>query len=163
MLGACGSVGSFDASCASPNEPSDETFSLVMAAGIALPLLEFRFVKNFLGDSSRGFWASFPGSSAVAPPATPMLSFAILAIAGALERQLPPPPSHFMLTFLFSVCGSGAAGVLGALVIGLGSAAVVFGAACCCAVGLSGVFGSGFVGLASVGGAGSGMPGSAGA
>ena len=67
-----------------------------MAAGMALLLLELRLVRNFLGDSSLGFFASSPGSSLVAPPLTPMLSFAVWTIAGALDRQLPEPESHFL-------------------------------------------------------------------
>lgn len=63
---------------------------------MASPLLDLRLVRNFLGDSSLGFFASSPGSSPVAPPLTPMLSFAVLTIAGALDRQLPEPESHLL-------------------------------------------------------------------
>jgi hypothetical protein len=67
-----------------------------MEAGMASPLLDFRLVRNFLGDSSLGFFASSSGSSPVAPPLTPMLSFAVLTMAGAFDRQLPEPESHLL-------------------------------------------------------------------
>ena len=73
-------------------------------AGIASPLLDLRLESSFLGDWSFAFLASPLASSEVAPPVTPMLSLAILATAGAFERQLPVPPNHFLLGFLFSVC-----------------------------------------------------------
>jgi len=132
-----------------------------MAAGIALPLLDFRFVRNFLGDASCDFWASCPGSSDVAPPATPILSFAVLTIAGAFDRQLPPPPSHFRLAFLFSVCVLEAAGV--PLVAESGSTIDAFEATFLDVSTLLAVLGGGFEGLASVEGTGSVLPSSAGA
>jgi hypothetical protein len=58
-------------------------------------LLDLRLVRNLVGESSLGFFASSPGSSAVAPPLTPILSVAVFTIAGAFERQLPDPLSHF--------------------------------------------------------------------
>jgi len=79
---------------ASSVKPSDDTLILVMDVGSASPLLDLRLVRNLVGESSFGFFAS-PGSSAVAPPLTPMLSFAVSTSAGALDRQLPVPFSHF--------------------------------------------------------------------
>lgn len=80
----------------SSTRPSEETLTCVMAAGMTLLLLELRLVRNFLGDSSWGCFASSPGSSLVAPPLTPMLSFAVWTMAGALDRQLPDPDSHLL-------------------------------------------------------------------
>lgn len=81
--------------------PSEETLTLVMDVGSALPLLDLRLVKNLVGESSFGDFAWSPGSSPVVPYVTPMLSFAVLTIAGAFARQLPDPPSHFLP---FGVC-----------------------------------------------------------
>jgi hypothetical protein len=82
------------ATFASSVRPSDDTLTLVMDVGSASPLLDLRLVRNLVGESSFGFFAS-PGSSAVAPRLTPMLSFAVSTSAGALDRQLPVPFSHF--------------------------------------------------------------------
>lgn len=76
---------------------------------MASPLLDFRLVRNFLGDSSLGFFASSSGSSPVAPPLTPMLSLAVLTIAGAFDRQLPVPESHLLP---LGVCVPEAVGVM---------------------------------------------------
>lgn len=84
-------VGSFGSSV----RPSEPTLTFVIEVGSALPLLDLRLVRNLVGESSLGFLASSPGSSLVAPPFTPMLSFAVLTTAGAFIRQLPDPPSHF--------------------------------------------------------------------
>lgn len=81
---------------ASSRRPSEDTFTWVMEAGMASPLLDLRLVRNFLGDSSLGFFASSLGSSPVAPPLTPMLSFAVWTMAGAFDRQLPVPESHLL-------------------------------------------------------------------
>lgn len=85
--------------------PSDETLSLVMAAGMASPLLDLRFVKNLAGDWSFALSEASLGSSEAAPPLTltPMLSLAVFTVAVAFDRQLPPPPSHLRLGFLCSV------------------------------------------------------------
>jgi hypothetical protein len=76
--------------------PFEDTLTVVMEVGSALPLLDLRLVRNLVGESSLGFLASSPGSSPVAPPVTPMLSVAVLVEGGAFERQLPDPPSHFL-------------------------------------------------------------------
>lgn len=89
--------------------PSEDTLTSVMEAGMASPLLDFRLVRNFLGDSSLDFFASSSGSSPVAPPLTPMLSFAVLTMAGALDRQLPEPESHLLAR---GVCVPEAVGVV---------------------------------------------------
>jgi hypothetical protein len=65
-----------------------------MDVGSAKPLLDLRLVRNLVGESSLGFFASSSGSSLVAPPSTPMLSLAVFTTAGALDRQLPEPLSH---------------------------------------------------------------------
>ena len=72
--------------------------------GSAKLRLDLRLVRNLTGDSSLGFLGSSLGSSDVAPPLTlmPMVSCAVFTTAGALERQLPVPPSHFRP--LFGVC-----------------------------------------------------------
>jgi hypothetical protein len=98
-LGAVGSasllvVSETFGACDSSVSPSEETLTFVMDVGSAFPLLDLRLVRNLVGASSFGFFASSPGSSPVAPPLTPMLSLAVLTIAGALERQLPDPLSH---------------------------------------------------------------------
>jgi hypothetical protein len=92
-----------------------------------------------------------------------MLSFTVLTIAGAFDRQLPPPPNHFRLAFLFSVGGPEAAGVLDRLATGVGSAIGVLEAAFWGISASFGLFDDGFVELVSVGVAGSGVPWSAGA
>jgi hypothetical protein len=75
--------------------PSEETWTFEMDVGSAVPLLDLRLVRNLVGESSSlGFFASSSGSSLVAPPSTPMLSFAVFTTAGALDRQLPEPLSH---------------------------------------------------------------------
>lgn len=79
------------------------------------PLLDLRLVRNLVGPSAFAFFASSLGSSDVAPPATPILSFAVLTMAGAFERQLPVPPSHLRVAFLFGGSSPGAAGVGGPL------------------------------------------------
>lgn len=98
MVGVVGS-GSFSTVSVDLGEssvrPSDDTLILVMEVGNALPLLDLRLVRNLVGESSRGFFASASGSSPVAPPVTPMLSALVFTTAGALDRQLPVPPSHF--------------------------------------------------------------------
>jgi hypothetical protein len=81
--------------------PSEETLTFVIEVGRASLLLDLRLVRNLVGESSFGFFTFAPGSSPVAPPLTPMLSVAVFTIAGALERQLPDPPSHFLP---FGVC-----------------------------------------------------------
>jgi hypothetical protein len=92
-LGIGGSGSAFGAGGSSVS-PSEETFTFVIEVGSAFPLLDLRLVRNLVGASSLGFFASSPGSSPVAPPLTPMLSFAVFTMAGALDRQLPDPLSH---------------------------------------------------------------------
>lgn len=77
---------------------------LVVDAGRTMLLLDLRLVRKRAGDSSLGFLASSLGSSEVAPPLTrmPIVSWAVLTTAGALDRQLPVPPSH--LRPLLGVC-----------------------------------------------------------
>nr|GFD51896.1 hypothetical protein [Tanacetum cinerariifolium] len=89
---------------ASSTEPSEDTVILVVDVGSAKLLLDLRLVKNRAGDSLLGCLASSFGSSEVAPPLTlmPIVSCAVFTTAGALERQLPVPPSH--LRPLFGVC-----------------------------------------------------------
>lgn len=88
----------------SSTEPSEETVILVVEVGSAKLLLDLRFVRKRAGDSLLGDLTSSLGSSEVAPPLTliPMVSCAVFTTAGALDRQLPVPPSHFRL--LFGVC-----------------------------------------------------------
>jgi hypothetical protein len=104
--GAFGVSFSFDSSTWS-TDPSEETCSFVMDAGMALPLLDLRFDKNLVGDGLSAAFCSSLGSSIVAPPVTPTLSLASFATVGAFDLQLPVPPSHLRLGFLFRV-GSGA-------------------------------------------------------
>jgi hypothetical protein len=99
-LGAVDSVPSLAVSVAlagsaSSVRPSEETLTLVVEVGSALPLLDLRLVRNLVGESSLGFFASSPGTSPVAPPLTPITSVAVFTIAGAFDRQLPDPLSHF--------------------------------------------------------------------
>lgn len=94
-----------------------------------------------------------------------MLSFAVLTMAGAFERQLPPPPSHFRLAFLLSVWVPEAAGVPVLLDTETGSATDVFEGAFWDSSPPFGVLSGRFkeLALASVGGADSELPSSAGA
>jgi hypothetical protein len=78
---------------------------LVVDAGSAKLLLDLRLVRKRAGDTSPlAFLASSLGSSEAAPPLTlmPMVSWAVFTTAGALDRQLPVPPSH--LRPLLGVC-----------------------------------------------------------
>jgi len=79
------------------------------------PLLDLRFVRNLAGDWSRCLLESSLGSSDAAPPLTlmPMLSFAVVTVADALDRQLPP--SHFRLAFFWRVWPSEPADVVEAV------------------------------------------------
>jgi len=89
---------------ASSTDPSEDTVIFVVDVGSAKLLLDLRLVKNLAGESLLGFLAASCGSSDVAPPLTamPIVSWAVLTTAGALDRQLPVPPSH--LRPLFGVC-----------------------------------------------------------
>ena len=78
---------------------------LVVDAGSTKLLLDLRLVRKRAGEtSSLDLLASSLGSSEAAPPLTlmPMVSWAVFTTAGALDRQLPVPPSH--LRPLFGVC-----------------------------------------------------------
>ena len=68
-------------------------------------LLDLRLVRNFAGDWSFGFFSSWLGSSEAAPPLTltPMLWLAVLTVAEALDRQLPPL-NHLLLGLWLSFC-----------------------------------------------------------
>ena len=112
----------------SSTRPSEETLTCVIEAGIVLPLLDLRLVRNRLGESSCGFFASSPGSSPVAPALTPILSFAVLTMAGALDRQLPVPVSHFLP---FGVCVPGVAGGVSVLAVAVEAAIEVSEAPSC--------------------------------
>lgn len=81
---------------ASSTMPSVETLICVIEAGITSPLLDLRLVRKCLGESSRDLFAPLRGSSPVEPEVTPMLSVAVLTMAGAFDRQLPVPDSHFL-------------------------------------------------------------------
>jgi hypothetical protein len=92
-------------------EPSDDTLSTVMEAGMLSALLDLRLVKNFAGDW--GFLGgSSLGSSEAAPPLTlmPMLWLAVLTVAEDLDRQLPPL-NQFLLGFVLSLGSFVAGGV----------------------------------------------------
>lgn len=105
--------------CVSSTRPSEDTLTCVIEAGRATLLLDLRLVRNLLGESSRGFLASSLGSSPVAPKVTPMLSLAVLTMAGAFDRQLPLPDSHFLP---LGVCVPGVAGGVALLAVAVEAA-----------------------------------------
>jgi hypothetical protein len=88
----------------SSTDPSEDTVILVVEVGRAKLLLDLRLVRKRAGDSLLGVLSSSFGSSEAAPPLTltPIVSCAVFTTAGALDRQLPVPPSHFRP--LFGVC-----------------------------------------------------------
>lgn len=95
MTGVGGSSGSGFGG--SSTKPSEETLTLVMEAGMASPLLDFRLVRNLVGESSlRRLMEDSLGRLRVDARLPAMLSAAVFTMAGALDRQLADPASHLL-------------------------------------------------------------------